>query len=297
MNQPTVSPTSDTPERIGLLAAWGRFPIIFAEAAKRQGHQVHCIGVSGMASDELGQICDSFVTVPLGRIGKVIRLLKRARVNNVVMAGKIEKRKMYHPLGIFRFLPDWRALHIWYQYVRENKADDTIMLAVVREFARDGLTFASQTNYCPELLVDHGFLTRKKPSSSQWRDIQFGWEVAKEMGRLDIGQSNAVNNGAIIAVEAIEGTDGCIQRAGTLCRRQGFTVVKVAKPQQDLRFDVPAVGVKTIQTMNEAGARVLAIESEKTILLDKQEVIELANKLGISIVALNAVELELRAFS
>ncbi len=297
MNQPSIETSPVKPERIGLLAAWGRFPIIFAEAAKRQGHQVHCVGAAGMASDELSQVCDSYKTVPLGRISKVIRLMKRARVSNIVMAGKIEKRKMYNPLGIFRFLPDWRALHLWYRYVRENRADDSIMLAVVREFERDGLTFASQIDYCPELLVNHGFLTRKKPSTSQWRDIELGWTIAKEMGRLDIGQSITVNNGAVIAVEAIEGTDECIQRSGALCRRQGFTVVKVAKPNQDMRFDVPTVGVKTIQTMSTAGARILAIESDKTIILDKQEVIELANKLGITIIALNAEEFKLKEAS
>ncbi|MCA9111709.1 MAG: LpxI family protein, partial [Planctomycetaceae bacterium] len=141
----------------------------------------------------------------------------------------------------------------------------------------------------------HGFLTSRKPSPNQWKDVRFGWSLAKEMGRLDIGQTVVVNDTAVIAIEAIEGTDECIRRAGELCRRGGFTVVKVAKPQQDMRFDVPTVGVQTIQTMHEAGARVLAIESGMTILLDEPEVLELANRFGIAIVSLNAEELHLRA--
>ena len=143
--------------------------------------------------------------------------------------------------------------------------------------------------------MKHGFLTRRKPTDAQWRDIRFGWDLAKEMGRLDVGQSVVVNDLAVIAVEAIEGTDRAIQRAGELCRRGGFTVVKVAKPQQDMRFDVPTIGAQTIKTLQEAGGRVLAIESSKTIMLDQHEVIDLADRLGIAIVAINAEELELRA--
>jgi DUF1009 family protein len=183
---------------------------------------------------------------------------------------------------------------MWYAYARENRKDDTILLAVIREFERDGLIFDSALNFCPELLVKHGFLTTRKPSSSQWKDIQFGWELAREMGRLDIGQTVVVNDAAVIAVEAIEGTDRCIRRAGELCRRGGFTVVKVAKPSQDMRFDVPTVGVQTIKTMHEAGGRVLAIEAGMTIIIDPQEVAVMADRFGISVVAINSEELALR---
>ena len=172
--------------------------------------------------------------------------------------------------------------------------DVTLLLAVIKEFERDKIYFESALKFCPELLVKHGFLTQRKPSPTQWNDIRFGWDMAKEMGRLDIGQSVVVCDTAVIAVEAIEGTDACIRRAGELCRRGGFTVVKVAKPRQDLRFDMPTVGLKTLQTMHEAGGRVLALESEMTILLDQQEVVDLANKLGIAIVSVKADEMMLR---
>ncbi|MBQ18446.1 MAG: hypothetical protein CMJ65_15130 [Planctomycetaceae bacterium] len=282
---------------IGLLAGAGRFPLVFAQAAQRRGLKVFAVGVHGMVSAELASSCDHFTTAGLARLGRAIRLFKRAGVHNVVMAGKIEKTVLFRPWRFLKLLPDRRTLHMWYRYARQNKKDDTILLAVIREFARDDIHFHSALDFCPELLVNHGFLTRRKPSPDQWRDIQFGWELAKEMGRLDIGQTVIVNDTAVIAVEAIEGTDQAIRRAGTLCRRGGFTVIKVAKPQQDRRFDVPTIGLETIQTMHEAGGRVLAIESDQTILLDADDVLALADQLGITIVALNAEEIQLRIAS
>ena len=234
---------------------------------------------------------------PLARIGRAIRLFKRRGTKRVVMAGKIEKTALFKRFRWLRLLPDWRAVHMWLRYCRENKKDDTILLAVIREFERDQIHFESALGYCPELLVKHGFLTQRKPTATQWRDVRFGWDIAKQMGRLDIGQSVVVNDTAVIAVEAIEGTDQAIRRAGELCKRGGFTVVKVAKPQQDMRFDVPTIGLQTLQTMRESGGRVLAVESEQTILLDCEEFIALADRLGIAVVALKHEELELRVAS
>jgi UDP-2,3-diacylglucosamine hydrolase len=281
--------------RVGLVAGGGQFPVEFARAAVREGHEVVCLGIAGMASEALGEICQSFRTLPLARLGFAIRHFKRRRVERAVMAGKIEKRILFDPFRIVRLMPDLRTLHMWYHFARENRKDDTILLAVIREFARDGIVFDSALDYAPELLVSHGFITRRRPTASQWEDIRFGWEIAKEMGRLDVGQSIVVNDKAVIAVEAVEGTDECIRRAGALCRRGGFAVVKVSKPQQDMRFDVPTVGPQTLRTMHESGGRVLAIESEKTIVLDREEFVALADRLGIAIVALNAQELALRA--
>lgn len=290
-------PQLHEPRHVGLLAGAGRFPIAFAEAARAQGHKVWGLGVVDMFEEELASVCHEFDTVPLGKLGKAIRHFRRSDVEHVVMAGKIHKTVLFHPFRLFRLLPDFRALHMWFRYARENRADDTLLLAVIREFARDNVKFASALDYCPELLVDHGFLTRRKPSPSQWEDIHFGWDMAKAMGKLDVGQTVCINDSAVIAVEAIEGTDECIRRAGQLCRRGGFTVVKVAKPQQDMRFDVPTIGIETIQTMHEAGARVLAVESDMTILLDQTEVTALADKFGITIVSMNADELKLKLAS
>ncbi len=289
------TPESRPPMRLGLLAGAGEFPIRFARGARQAGHYVYALGIGGMASEDLAQDCDEFRYAPLARLGKAIRLFRRANVERIIMAGKIEKTVLFHPFRWIRLMPDWRTLHMWYRYARTNKADDTILLAVIREFERDGFIFDSALKYCPELLVKHGFLTHRRPSAAQWKDIRFGWDLAREMGRLDIGQTVIINDTAVIAVEAIEGTDRCIRRAGELCRRGGFTVVKVAKPQQDLRFDVPTIGIETIKTMHESGGRVLAIESGMTIIISPEEVAELADKFGIAIVAVNADELALLA--
>lgn len=280
------------PQRIGLLAGAGRFPIVFAQAAREQGHSVYCVGVRDMVSAELADLCDNFETSPLGWLGRPIRLFRRAGITRAVMAGKIEKTVLFHPFRLLRMLPDWRALRMWYQHASRDKKDDTLLMAVINEFERDGIRFGSALEFCPNLLATHGFLTRRKPTAAQWKDIRFGWELAKEMGRLDIGQSVVVKDTAVIAVEAIEGTDRCIRRAGELCRAGGFTVVKVAKPQQDMRFDVPTIGTQTLQTMYECGGKVLAIESEKTIILDREDLIRMADKCGIAIVSISAAELE-----
>lgn len=280
------------PQRIGLLAGAGRFPISFAQAAREQGHSVFCVGVRDMASPELADLCDRFETTPLGWLGRPIRLFRRAGIKQAVMAGKIEKTVLFHPWRMLRLLPDFRELHMWYKFAARDKKDDTLLMAVINEFERDGIQFGSALDFCPNLLAKHGFLTRKKPTAAQWKDIRFGWDLAKEMGRLDVGQSVVVKDTAVIAVEAIEGTDKCIRRAGELCRAGGFTVVKVAKPQQDMRFDVPTIGTQTLQTMYECGGKVLAVECEKTIVLDQPEVVKLADKFGIAIVSVSAAELE-----
>lgn len=294
---PTLNSRPQNRGRIGLLSGKGQFPIEFARAAAAAGHDVYALGVEGLAPDELADICVDFATSPLAKIGRAIRHFRRRNVDRIVMAGKIEKRVLFEPWRIIRLMPDWRTIHMWLRYAAENRKDDTLLLAVIREFERDQITFESALDYAPELLVNHGFLTRRRPTPAQWRDIRFGWEMAKEMGRLDIGQTVVVNDLAVIAIEAIEGTDECIKRAGTLCRRGGMTIVKVAKPQQDMRFDVPTIGLDTIQTMREAGARVLAVEAEQTILLNREEVVALADKIGLAIVSLNAEEASLRLAS
>jgi UDP-2,3-diacylglucosamine hydrolase len=174
----------------------------------------------------------------------------------------------------------------WYRGKRADNRDDSLLLSIIAEFERDGMTFASALDYCPELLVKDGILTRRAPTAAERTDIEFGWNLAKEMGRLDVGQSVAVKEKAALAIEAIEGTDRCIERAGLLCRAGGWVLVKVAKPQQDMRFDVPTIGVTTIENLHKARARVLAIDAGRTILLDQPEVVALADRYGLSIVAL-----------
>ncbi len=276
---------------VGLIAGAGRFPVSFAAKAKTLGIPVATLGLRTLATPDLAAMSESFGWVGLGKLGSAIRWFKRAGVREVVMAGKVHKAALLRPWGIVHLLPDLRTLRFWYNRLRRDNKDDTLLLSLIAEFERDGLRFSSALDYCPELLVRAGQLTRRRPSAAEEKDIAFGWELAKEMGRLDVGQSVAVRGRAVLAVEAIEGTDQAIARAGDLARRGGFVVVKVAKPQQDMRFDVPTVGCTTIETMHQAGGRVLAVEAGKTILLDESETIALADRYGISIVAVEAAAL------
>jgi DUF1009 family protein len=271
--------------KVGLLAGSGRFPMAFADKARKVGLPVVCVGVSYEADPELAQMVDRFYWAGIAKIGRVIRCFRREGVTQVVMAGKVRKTRLFTPFRILRLLPDWRTIRFWFKRKRRDNKDDTLLLGLIAEFAEDGIHFASALDLCPELLVKSGLLTKRAPSAAEERDIEFGWDMAKEMGRLDVGQSVAVKERSVLAVEAIEGTDRAILRAGELCSRGGFTVVKVAKPQQDMRFDVPTVGCTTIESMRQAGAKVLAIEASRTILIDEAETIALAEKYGISIVA------------
>jgi DUF1009 family protein len=279
-----LNPRSSPP--IGLLAGRGRFPMVFAEKARQLGIPVVCVGIRGEASPELAEMVQRFYWARVAALGRMIRCFKREQVECVVMAGKITKSVLYSPWRWVQLWPDWRTIQYWFARRRPDNRDDTLLLGLIDEFAADGMRFASALDICPELLVNAGILTRRKPSNREEADITFGWGLAKEMGRLDVGQSVAVCERAVLAVEAIEGTDQAILRAGQLCRAGGFVVVKVAKPQQDMRFDVPTVGCATVETMHRAGGRVLAIEAGKTIVIDQPATVALADRYGISIVAL-----------
>ena len=270
---------------IGLLAGSGRFPILFAEKARRLGRPVVCVGILDEAPAELLPLVDRFYWAGMAKLGRMIRCFKREGVEQIVMAGKLHKVKMNVSFRLLRYLPDWRTIRAYFLTRRKDNKDDTLLLAVIAEFAKDGMTFASALDLCPELLVKPGLLTQRGVSQKEEADIAFGWELAKEMGRLDVGQSVAIRERAVLAVEAIEGTDQAILRAGTLCPRGGIVVVKVAKPQQDMRFDVPTIGCATIESMKKAGARVLAVEADKTIIIDQDQTVALADRYGISIVA------------
>jgi UDP-2,3-diacylglucosamine hydrolase len=280
--------TFDPHEPVGLLACGGRFPIVIAEKARECGIPVVCVAVRGMADPVLRDICAEFTWLRRLSLGKTIRSFQRGGVRRWTMAGKFEKRFLLRPWWWFRFLPDWRIIRFWLSRRRRANNDDSLLLGLIDEFRRDGLECVSALDLCPELLVKEGILTRRKPSAAELRDIEIGWHLAREMGRLDVGQSVMVRERAVLAVEAVEGTDQAIARAGELCRRGGFVVVKVAKPQQDKRFDVPTVGTQTIETMYAAGATALAIEAGRTILLDEAETVARADKYGITITSLVA---------
>jgi DUF1009 family protein len=274
--------------RIGLLAAWGRFPLHVAEALRRQNYRISCAAVVDLADPALASVCDDFQWLGWGRLGGAVKFFRRCNVSQATMAGKFHKALLYQPNLWWRHLPDWKFVKTFYRHFtrqRDNK-DDTLLGVLTNAFASEGIVFHPATEFAPELLVKAGQITGRPPSAAQQADIEFGWDVAKQMGRLDIGQSVCVKDRAVVAVEAIEGTDACILRAGEFCKKGGFTVVKVAKPQQDMRFDVPTVGVRTLRTMVAAGAKVLAIEGGRTILLDNDEFREFATYHKLSVIAL-----------
>lgn len=281
---------SDT---IGLVAGWGRYPIVVAEALRRQGRRIITLGIQNHADPSLRQLSDVYKEVGLGKVGAAIRYFQRHHVRTATMAGKIHKVRLFQRLYLLKHLPDWRGFKLFFPHFlahTKDRRDDTLLGAVIRTFAEEGIHFAPATDFAQELLVTPGTLSQREPSRSESKDIEFGWRLAKEIGRLDIGQCVAVKGQAVLAVEAIEGTDQCIQRAGELCPAGGFTVVKVAKPQQDMRFDVPTIGIGTLQSLVSAGGRVLAIEARKTILIDQPEVIDFANRHGLVVVALQYQE-------
>ena len=276
---------------MGLLAGWGRYPLVVGEALLRQGYEVYCLGIRDHADPALRAIATEYREIGVGKLGRAIRFFRRRGVGCATMAGKLHKVLLFQRFAMWKHLPDWRAVRTffphWVTKTRDRK-DDTLLLAVIEAFAADGIHFAPATDFVPELLVKPGNLAGRTPLRGQWKDIQFGWQLAKEMGRLDVGQSVAVKGRAVLAVEAVEGTDLCIQRAGELCPQGGWTLVKVAKPQQDMRFDVPTIGIHTVRNLVAARAAVLAVEAGKTIIVDEAQVVAYARQHHLTLVAVDA---------
>ena len=292
-----MSAVSDQP-RFGLIAGWGRYPIVVAQALRRQRYRVYGLGIKGHADPALARLCDHYQEEGLARLGAHLRYFHSHGVRHATMAGKIHKSLIFQPGFLLTHRPDWKCVRTFYPHFvlsKKDRKDDTLLTAMVDVYAQEGITLAPATDYAPELLVPAGLVSGPRLSRSQQKDVEFGWELAKEMGRLDVGQTVAVKGRAVLAVEAVEGTDDCIRRAGALCRKNGFTVVKVAKPQQDMRFDVPTIGLGTLKTIAEAGGRVLAVEAEKTILLDHTQVVEFARRHQITIVSVKDPEAARRA--
>jgi len=273
---------------VGLVAAWGRYPVIVARALKRQGYSVFCLGVRHHADPVLQEICDDFCWVGWAKLGMAIRYFRRHQICDATMAGKFHKVLLYRPWTWLRHLPDWHFVRAFYPYfysAKKDRKDDTLLSALVMAFGDAGIYFRPATDYAPELLVKDGQWTGPRLNSSQQKDVEFGWQLAKAMGQLDVGQTVCVKDRAVLAVEAIEGTDQCIRRAGELCPAGGFTVIKTAKPQQDMRFDVPTIGVQTLRTMAASGARLLAIEAERTVLLDEDQFLAFARRHNLTVIA------------
>ncbi|MEO1496120.1 MAG: UDP-2,3-diacylglucosamine diphosphatase LpxI [Planctomycetota bacterium] len=297
--RPDTDPSPAIPvqpgDTVGLLAAWGNFPREVARAMRARGLRVHCLGVRRHADESLRQDVDGFQWIGAGQLGGAIRKFRAAGVRHATMAGKFHKVELYRPGAWWRYLPDWTFVRTFYPHLISfsgDRRDDTLLGAFVEGFSQGGVTMGPATDYAPQLLAQAGPIAGGPPTAREWADIRFGWRLAKQMGGLDIGQSVCVRDRAVIAVEAIEGTDRCIQRAGELCPRGGFTVVKTAKPEQDMRFDVPTVGAGTLRTIADAGGRWLVVEAERTILLDRGEFAAEADRLGVRVIAVDPAVIE-----
>jgi hypothetical protein len=254
-----------------------------AGGIRREGRGVAVVGLRGLADAALADGATHFRWSGLARPGAWIRYFRRRGIKRVILAGSVRKTDMYGRFRILRMLPDWTAIRIWFFRIAD-KRNDTVLRALADEFARHGILMEDCTKYCQEHLAPEGVLTRGQPTAGQRKDIEFGWPIAKELGRLDIGQAVAVKETEVIAVEAIEGTDRMIERAGQLCRRGGWMLIKVAKPNQDMRFDVPTVGPETIAKLRQHGGTCLVVEAGKTIIIDREKLLADADAAGIVVI-------------
>ncbi len=252
--------------------------MMVADAARRRGCFTVAVAHEGETDPVLAQHVDELVWVRLGQLGRLIRAFRQHDVQQVLMAGTIAKRRMFS-----RVRPDLKGLALMSRMAVFH--DDGILRRVSREMEKEGLSVVPSTRFLPELIAPPGVLTRRKPSKGEIADIRFGWRMAKELGRLDIGQCVVVRRRTVVALEAMEGTDETIRRGGRIAREKAV-VVKVSKPDQDLRFDVPSVGLRTVQVMAEVEAAVLALEAGKTLLFEKPDMIRFADERGISIVSM-----------
>ena len=267
-------------KKLGLIAGNGDLPHAVAVEARSKGYEVIAIGLESLAESTLASVVSEMQWINVGKLGEIIGYLKKSGVKEAVMAGKVPKTLLYKG----KITPDLRAVKLL--LTLKDKSDDSILFGIAKELKKDGISLLNTTDFTTSILTPEGVLTTDSPTEHEWKDIAFGWNIAKEMGRLDIGQTVIIRNQAVMAIEAIEGTDEAIRRGGALAGA-GTVVIKVSKPHQDMRFDVPVVGPDTLKAMISVQARVLALEARKSILLERQQISREAQEAGISIVGIS----------
>lgn len=264
-------------ERIAIIAGAGEFPVLLAREWKRRGVETVAVAIEEEADRAIEGEASCTYWQPLGKVGRLLRVLRKERIEQAVVAGKVQKSRMFR-----EFRPDVKALGLLRGL--KDRRDDTIMLKVAEVLAEEGIELLPQTTHMEAFLPEACVFTNVAPTDEETADVEFGAALARELGRLDIGQTVVVKRGTVLAVEAIEGTDSAILRGGSLGGR-GVVVVKVAKPQQDFRFDVPAIGYETVATCLDAGARVLAVEGGKTLFFQQEQSVGLADRSGVTLLA------------
>jgi len=275
---------------LGLIAGEGILPVLVARGARAAGRKVVCAAFRRNAWPELRREVDRFEWVGVLRMNHWIRYLRHAGCDEAIMVGRVQKSQMYDRWRYFRYIPDLRTIRLWFTVLRHDKRPNAVLQAVVSELASSGIHLIDSTTYCREHVAAAGVLTRRQPTDAQWQDVNFGWEICSTISRLDVGQSIAVMDRDVIAVEALEGTNAMIERAGQLCRVGGWTMIKVANTKQDMRVDVPTIGTHTIEKLHAAGAGCIVVEAGKTIILEKPKVLELADRYKIAVVGFERKE-------
>jgi DUF1009 family protein len=273
---------------MGLIAGQGEVPLLQARGMRAAGMRVACVGLAEQYDPRLPAECDFFASVGVIRLGQWARKLRKWGARHAVMVGGVRKARIYEPMRLLRQMPDWRALRLWYRVLKRDKRNQTLLAAVAEELAQGGIELVDTTVFIPEHLASAGVMTQTQPSARQWQDIRFAWPILQQLNSLDIGQAVAVKEGDVIAVEAIEGTDAMIDRAGSLCKSGRWVLAKGADAQKDRRFDVPTVGEATIERLKTQGCQCLALTADQVVLVEKNQVLAAADAAGIAVVGIEA---------
>jgi len=266
--------------KFGLIAGNGKFPFLVLEGAKKQGVSVCVVAIREETDKRIEEIAEKVVWVGIGQLGKMISFFKKEGVTQAIMAGQVKHVQIFS--GV---LPDLRMIKMLWNLPQRNT--DALIGGVAAEMLREGIELIDSTYFIQDHLAHEGVLSKRKPDATEQGNIEYGLQIAGEIARLDLGQTIVVRAKACVAIEAMEGTDAVIKRAGELARGK-LTVVKVAKPNQDMRFDVPVVGTPTIETMIAAGATCLCLTARKTLIFDRAEMLELANQNKIAVVVVES---------
>jgi len=269
-----------TQERYGLIAGNGRFPFLVLEGAKREGVEMAVAAIREETDPEIERLSSNVEWISVGHLSKLINFFKRQGVSRAVMAGQVKHIQIFK----LNALPDLRMARMLTRLKRRNT--DALISAVADELQLEGITLIDSTHFIQPLLARNGVLTKRSPNRNERADIDYGVHVARELSRLDLGQTIVVKDQAVVALEAMEGTDATIRRASELVRGRPITVVKVAKPNQDMRFDVPVMGLETIAVMKSCRVTAMSVTADKTLVFDREAVLDEANSHRMAIVAI-----------